>query len=97
MSQTLTVEYPDALPDSLRMSRGEFEREARLAMAVKLFETGRLSSGQAAELAGLGRVHFLYELGRLRVSSLQVEPEELEADVQTAARAHDRHQRQPGH
>lgn len=40
MSPAMTVEYPDTLPDTLHMSHCEFEREARLAMAVKLFETG---------------------------------------------------------
>src|SRR6266567_7484130 len=73
MSKTLTVEYPETLPDSLHMSQGEFEREARLAMAVKLFELGRVSSGQAAQLAGIPRVHFLYELGRFKVSPFQYE------------------------
>ena len=46
VSKTFAVEYPDALPDTLQMSRTEFEREARLVMAVKLFETGKLSSSQ---------------------------------------------------
>jgi predicted HTH domain antitoxin len=96
MTQTLAVEYPDSLPDSLPMTRSEFEREARLAMAVKLFETGRLSSGQAAQLAGLPRVHFLYELSRFGVSSVQMGPDELEQDLATARRAHDRHQQQSG-
>ncbi len=53
MTYSLTVDYPDTLPDTLHMSRSEFEREARLAMAVKLFETGKLSSGQAASLTGM--------------------------------------------
>jgi predicted HTH domain antitoxin len=97
MSKTLTVEYPDMLPDSLHMSQSEFEREAKLSMAVKLFETGRLSSGQAAQLAGIPRVHFLYELGRFGVSAIQLTPEELEEDVASARRAYDRHQQQPGH
>lgn len=97
MSNLLTIEYPETLPDSLHMSRSEFEREARLAMAVKLFETGKLSSGRAARLAGLPRVQFLHELGRFGVSPIQVEPDELEEDVTNAQRAHDRHQQQPGH
>ncbi len=90
MSMTLTVEYPEALPGSLHMSRGEFEREAKLAMAVKLFETGKLSSGQAAQIAGIPRVHFLYELGKYGVSTVQAIPDELEADVANARLAHDR-------
>jgi predicted RNA-binding protein YlqC (UPF0109 family) len=42
----LVVEYPDVLPDALRVSRNEFEQEARMAMAVKLFELGRLTGRQ---------------------------------------------------
>lgn len=41
------------------MSAAAFEREARTALAVKLYELGRLTSGQAAELAGIPRVVFL--------------------------------------
>ena len=97
MSYSMTVEYPDTLPDALHMSRGEFEREARLAMAVKLFETGKLSSGQAARLASLSRVDFLHELSRFGVSSIQVDAAELENDVAQAMRAHDRYQQQSSH
>jgi predicted HTH domain antitoxin len=72
MSHTLSLEYPENLPDALHMSRAEFEQEARLAMAAKLFETGKLTSGQAARLVGMARVAFLSELGRLGVSAIQV-------------------------
>ena len=65
---TLTIDYPASLPDALRMSSGEFEQEARLAMAAKLYEMGRLSSGQAAALTSLPRVRFLMELPRLGIS-----------------------------
>lgn len=92
MSPAMTVEYPDTLPDALHMSHREFEREARLAMAVKLFETGKLSSGQAARLAGLSRIDFLHELSRFGVSPIQIEADELENDLAQAMRAHDRHQ-----
>ena len=89
MSNTLTVDYPETFPDALHMSRAEFEREARLAMAAKLFETGRLSSGQAAGLIGMGRVAFLAELGRLGVSTIQVGADELEGDLAAAEAAGD--------
>ena len=63
-----------------------------MAMAVKLFDTGRLTSGQAAELAGIARVHFLYELGRWGVTGLQAGEADLEKDLDVAARLYDRHQ-----
>ena len=86
-SKTLTLEYPDTLPDLLHMSVAEFEREARLAMAVKLYETGRLSSGQAAGLVRMPRVHFLHELGRFGASPLQLDAAELTADLAHAEQA----------
>ena len=59
-----------------------------MAMAVKLFDTGRRSSGQAADLADLPRVHFLYELGRWGVSALQIGEDELESDLNVARSLH---------
>jgi uncharacterized protein UPF0175 len=44
--KTLTIEYADSLPDTLHLTSGEFEREAKMAMAVKLFDVGRLISGR---------------------------------------------------
>ncbi|GEP41793.1 UPF0175 family protein [Brevifollis gellanilyticus] len=90
--KTLSIHYPESLLGSLHVSESEFEREARMAMAVKLFDTGRLSSGQAAELADMPRVHFLYELGRWGVSTLQTSEDELENDFHVARSLHDRHQ-----
>jgi predicted HTH domain antitoxin len=90
--KTLCIPYPESLLGSLHVSEGEFERESRMAMAVKLFDTGRLSSGQAADLADMPRVHFLYELGRWRVSALQTSEDELESDLNVAGTLHDRHQ-----
>lgn len=78
----------------MHMIRAEFEREARLAMAAKLFETGKLTSGQAARLVGMARVAFLSELGRLGVSAIQVEPDELERDLATAEAAARDHSQQ---
>jgi predicted HTH domain antitoxin len=40
------------------------EGEARLYLAMKLFEIGRLSSGQAAELAGYSKGAFMELLGK---------------------------------
>lgn len=92
MNNLLTVEYPDSLPDVLHMSRSEFEREARLAMGAKLFESGKLTSGQAARLAGLHKVQFLAELSRFGVASIQVDADELEQDLAVAHAAHDHRQ-----
>jgi predicted HTH domain antitoxin len=50
----------------------------RILSAVKLFELGRLSSGRAAELAGMPRVEFLLSLQRYKVFPLTAELSDLE-------------------
>ena len=52
MNSTLTLDYPNTIPDVLHESKDQFEQEAKMAMAVKLFKMKRLSSGMAASLAG---------------------------------------------
>jgi predicted HTH domain antitoxin len=77
----LTISYPDSLPDALRTRRVDFEREARLLLALRLFELGRVTSGQAAEMAGLGRVEFLMSAGHQRIEAMMPDADELAGDV----------------
>jgi len=84
MSHRLTIEYPDTLPDALQESCAEFEQEAKMAMAVKLFELKRLPSGTAAALAGMDRVSFLLALHRYGVPMIDTEESELAQDVANA-------------
>ncbi len=76
--QQLTIEYPDALLVALGMRAEQFEQEARFALAAKLFEMGRLSSGKAARLAGMDRVTFLLSLNRIGVAMLDLDAAEME-------------------
>jgi predicted HTH domain antitoxin len=67
MSHTLTVEYGDEVLLATGQSPSEFANEARFLLAAKLYELGRLSSGQAAKLCGVARVAFLLALPRVGV------------------------------
>ena len=80
----LIIEYPKQLPDALQKTRAEFEQEARMAMAVKLFEMKRLPSGIAAELAGLDRVTFLLNLHQYGVAMINLEEDELWSALENA-------------
>ena len=57
-----------------------FAAEMRILSAVKLYELGRLSSGRAAELAGMSRVEFLMILGRYRIFPFESELNDLEIE-----------------
>jgi predicted HTH domain antitoxin len=77
----LTIPYPDELLPCLKTEPQAFEQEARLLLAVKLYEQGRISTGMAATLAGLERVTFLFELQRFGLSPIGVDPDELASDT----------------
>ena len=80
----LQIEYPETLPDALQKTREQFEQEATWAMAVKLFEMGRISSGMAAQLVGVDRIAFLLNLQHYGVPMIDLSEEELISDVANA-------------
>ncbi len=67
------------VPDSLVLSPKE---------ATRLYEQGKLSLGQAAELAGYSKRTFMELLGDYGVPIFNLTEEELVNDVQNAARYH---------
>ncbi|MCC6446396.1 MAG: UPF0175 family protein [Armatimonadetes bacterium] len=75
----LTLPDPDDLPEAVRYTPEEMAAQLRLMAALKMFEPDKLSSGKAAELAGLSRVEFLELCGRYRVSAFNYPPEEIAA------------------
>ncbi|RKH75114.1 UPF0175 family protein [Corallococcus praedator] len=81
---TIQITIPEEVLISLKATPDNLSRELCLLAALKLFELGRLSSGRAAQLAGLSRVEFLNSLGRYQVSPFALSAEELAQDVQNA-------------
>jgi predicted HTH domain antitoxin len=82
--KVLTIPYSDDLLLSMKRSPQEFESEARLLLAVKLYEMDRISTGAAAELAGISRVAFMFELSRFGLSPIGQDPSELAEDLANA-------------
>ena len=81
---TLTIEYPPEVLWALQQEPQEFEADARLLLALKLYETGRLSTGLAAKLAGVPRSAFIFLLSRYELSPFGQSPDELEDDLANA-------------
>ena len=84
MTMQLIVNYPETLPDALQSTSEQFEKEAKMAMAIKLFEMKRLSSGMAATLVGMDRSTFLLSLHLYGVPMIDLAEEELLSDMKHA-------------
>ncbi|CDM97894.1 MAG: UPF0175 family protein [Limnospira sp. PMC 1291.21] len=55
--------------------------EVKLLLAIKLYEVGRLSIGQAAKVAGYSQRAFMEILGHYHVPVLAYSPDDLAAEV----------------
>jgi hypothetical protein len=73
-----TVEIP--VPDSLLLhskNLASLQMRSRFLLAMKFFELGELSSGQAADMCGLSRVGFLFEAGKHGVAVAELSDDEI--------------------
>lgn len=86
MRRSLTIDYGDEVLLALGMTPDEFNKEARILIAVKLYEMGRLSTGAAAELANLPKPLFLTRLAAYDIDTFNISEDELRGDVASARR-----------
>ena len=77
-----TLSYPSEIPESLGLSDDEFVSEILLLAAAKWFELGRLTSAQAAQLAGLSRLEFIRRLEQIAAPGLDLQDEIIDAEIE---------------
>ena len=92
-TEELKIKYPSGFEHAVHMTKEEIEQHIRLMAALKMFELGKISSGKAAELAGMPRTEFLEACGRYRVSIFNYPDDqaetEIKKDLETARRMSD--------
>jgi len=68
------------IPDDIDLKDYDF----LMIIASKLYEEGKLSAGQASEIAGLSKRSFIELLGRYGVSVFSTSLSDLESDIVNA-------------
>ena len=74
--KTLLLNIPDTVDFD--------DKEALMAVASRMYEKGKLSLGQAAELAGLSKRSFMEKLSDFGVSFINYPSSDLDRDIQNA-------------
>jgi len=76
--KSLTIKIPDTADID--------DKEAKMSLASKLYERGKLTLGQAAELAGYSKETFMELLSEYNVALINYPADELDEDIENAQR-----------
>jgi predicted HTH domain antitoxin len=77
----VTMTIPEHSLLALNLGPEQMGDELRLAAAIKLYEVGRLSSGAAAELAGVPKPLFMLKLGVYGVDSFRLTKQDFDQET----------------
>ena len=80
----MILDISDEAVQSLRSCAESLDAIIRMAAAVKLYELRRLSSGSAAQLAGVSRSVFLCRLADFNVDCFDMTEEEIKQETRFA-------------
>ena len=81
MYDTLAIQLPGEIRQMLNRTPEEMGRDVRLYAALMLFRLGKLSSGAAAEMAGVPRVAFLDLCAEYDIPVSQITVDELDQEM----------------
>jgi hypothetical protein len=75
--RTIQLQVPETLLLDSAQSWAEVERRSQLLLALKYFELGQVTSGQAAAMCGIARTAFLTKASRLGVPVAELSDDEI--------------------
>ena len=83
VASELHLKMPPGFADAVHLTDSELQQHILLMAALKMFELGKVSSGKAAELAGLSRVDFFEKCGQYKVSIFNYSVDKIGVELQT--------------
>ena len=86
LTGSLTIDYGDDVLLALGLTPEEFHEEAKILIAVKLYEMGRLSTGAAAGFANVPKSLFSNKLSDYGIDTSDLSGEDIQRDLADARR-----------
>lgn len=84
MEEVVTIQVPGEVRQMLNRTSEELARDIRLYAALMLFRLGKLSSGAAAEMAGVPRVLFFDLCAEYNIPISQITGDDLRRELVNA-------------
>jgi predicted HTH domain antitoxin len=84
MEDVLTIHLPSEIRHMLNRTPEELARDVQLYAALMLFRLGKLSSGAAAEMAGMPRIVFLDLCAEYDIPVSQITGDDLHRELTDA-------------
>jgi predicted HTH domain antitoxin len=81
-SITIPVDITPDIMIALNESEQELKQHFQLAIAVVLFQEGKLTLGKSIQLSGLSRFEFEKELAKRKIDIAEIDLEQIHADVE---------------
>jgi predicted HTH domain antitoxin len=78
----IEIKYPAGFEMAVQLTQFELEQHLCLMAALKMFELGKVSSGKAAELAGLSRTDFFEVCGKYQISIFNYTDDEIASELE---------------
>jgi predicted HTH domain antitoxin len=78
----IEIKYPSGFEMAVQLTQFELEQHLCLMAALKMFELGKVSSGKAAELAGLSRTDFFETCGKYKISIFNYNDDEIASELE---------------
>ncbi|MCB1193801.1 MAG: UPF0175 family protein [Leptospiraceae bacterium] len=81
---SININVPETLLLKWDCSKEKLREETQKLIAIKFFELGFLTTGQAAEMCGMNRIDFMIELSSLGIPIVRMEKEEIQKEIEKA-------------
>ena len=57
-TQTISINFPSDILLALNETESEFKKRTKIALAIRLYESQKLTIGKAAQISGISRFEF---------------------------------------